>query len=221
MYPSKRPADTVAFRNAVVKYLEGLRTAALKSPQPAKQQASNAKAAVRSSRTPNSIGPSHTKGGMVKKPPLPPKRPVPSARSVSSLSSITPKQASTSRSASVGISKPSTLHSASKVLTGTDETKSSASSNPAVQSNITVHGWWWKDVPVRKSLFEECAGPRFERLILALSIHVLTLRDVRVTSSDPSRNDALVGLNSASNLDMFVSKSVGCTPSKTNHLMRC
>ncbi|KAJ7498205.1 hypothetical protein B0H11DRAFT_834746 [Mycena galericulata] len=33
--------------------------------------------------------------------------------------------------------------------------------------------WWWKDVVVRKSLLEECAGERFERLLLALSTHAL------------------------------------------------
>ncbi|KAJ7114000.1 hypothetical protein C8R44DRAFT_676439, partial [Mycena epipterygia] len=33
--------------------------------------------------------------------------------------------------------------------------------------------WWWRDVVVRKSLLEECAGERFERLLLALSTHAL------------------------------------------------
>ncbi|KAF7371182.1 hypothetical protein MSAN_00753700 [Mycena sanguinolenta] len=33
--------------------------------------------------------------------------------------------------------------------------------------------WWWKDVVVRKSLLEECAGEKFERLILALSTYAL------------------------------------------------
>ncbi|KAF5383838.1 hypothetical protein D9615_003855 [Tricholomella constricta] len=31
--------------------------------------------------------------------------------------------------------------------------------------------WWWKDVVVRKSLLEECAGDRFERLLLSVSTH--------------------------------------------------
>ncbi|KAI0313204.1 hypothetical protein OF83DRAFT_1142519, partial [Amylostereum chailletii] len=34
-------------------------------------------------------------------------------------------------------------------------------------------GWWWKDVVVRKSTLEECAGERFERIIIALSSHAL------------------------------------------------
>ncbi|KAJ7036646.1 hypothetical protein C8F04DRAFT_1095223 [Mycena alexandri] len=42
------------------------------------------------------------------------------------------------------------------------------SKTPAANS-----AWWWKDVVVRKSLLEECAGERFERLILALSTHAL------------------------------------------------
>jgi hypothetical protein len=208
MYPSKKPADVVAFRNAVVKYLEELRTTALKPSPPTKPQGSNSKVTARSTRTPNFMGPSHAKNDTVKKPS--PKRPLPSARSVSatassrsasSLSSMPSKQASTSRSVSVGISKSSTLRSVA------NETKSSASSTPGVQANTTkVHGWWWKDVPVRKSLLEECTGPRFERLLLALSIHVLMLHNARGASNDPSRNDALIGLKSASNLDMFVSK---------------
>ncbi|TFK17883.1 hypothetical protein FA15DRAFT_675736 [Coprinopsis marcescibilis] len=33
--------------------------------------------------------------------------------------------------------------------------------------------WWWRDVVVRKSLFEGCSGEKFERLLLSLSTHVL------------------------------------------------
>ncbi|PSR70707.1 hypothetical protein PHLCEN_2v13437 [Hermanssonia centrifuga] len=33
--------------------------------------------------------------------------------------------------------------------------------------------WWWKDIIIRKSLLEECAGDRFTRLLLALSTHAL------------------------------------------------
>ncbi|KAJ7650995.1 hypothetical protein FB45DRAFT_889291 [Roridomyces roridus] len=48
---------------------------------------------------------------------------------------------------------------------------SSAKSKP---TGGEEHGaWWWKDVIVRKSLLEECSGEKFERLILALSTHVL------------------------------------------------
>ncbi|KAJ7483478.1 hypothetical protein FB451DRAFT_1555437 [Mycena latifolia] len=40
-------------------------------------------------------------------------------------------------------------------------------------SPVVGAAWWWKDVVVRKSLLEECAGERFERLLLALSTHAL------------------------------------------------
>ncbi|KIM88355.1 hypothetical protein PILCRDRAFT_814255 [Piloderma croceum F 1598] len=39
-----------------------------------------------------------------------------------------------------------------------------------------VQAWWWKDIVVRKTLLEECAGERFERLLLALSTHALLKR---------------------------------------------
>ena len=61
------------------------------------------------------------------------------------------------------------------------------------EQNVNVDAWWWKDVLVRKSLLEECAGERlspanpyavtrlltygndrFERLLLALSTHTLS-----------------------------------------------
>ncbi|KIM34244.1 hypothetical protein M408DRAFT_36372, partial [Serendipita vermifera MAFF 305830] len=93
MYPTKKPADTVSFRNAVVKYFEGLRAVALKPP-PAK-----------------------------------------------------------SGSISRGLGR--------------------ANQPPSNEDSVKVHGWWWKDVLVRKSLFEECTGARFERLLLSFSIHVL------------------------------------------------
>ncbi|KAF8210954.1 hypothetical protein K438DRAFT_2011392 [Mycena galopus ATCC 62051] len=52
---------------------------------------------------------------------------------------------------------------------------SSHSSGKTVSSAAEMKsvGWWWKDVVVRKSLLEECAGEKFERLVLALSTHAL------------------------------------------------
>ncbi|KAJ7648234.1 hypothetical protein DFH06DRAFT_1095677 [Mycena polygramma] len=44
---------------------------------------------------------------------------------------------------------------------------------PSAVSDAKSVAWWWKDVVVRKSLLEECAGERFERLVLALSTHAL------------------------------------------------
>ncbi|KAF7345583.1 hypothetical protein MVEN_01577000 [Mycena venus] len=49
--------------------------------------------------------------------------------------------------------------------------------------------WWWKDVVVRKSLLEECAGERFERLVLALSTQAL-----RKGSAIHAEPDETVGL---------------------------
>ncbi|KAJ7155854.1 hypothetical protein C8R46DRAFT_1356262 [Mycena filopes] len=49
-----------------------------------------------------------------------------------------------------------------------------ASISSATQGKAGINfAWWWKDVVVRKSLLEECAGERFERLILALSTQAL------------------------------------------------
>ncbi|KAJ6580719.1 hypothetical protein B0H19DRAFT_982261 [Mycena capillaripes] len=40
-------------------------------------------------------------------------------------------------------------------------------------SGATGVAWWWKDVVVRRSLLDECAEEKFERLVLALSTHAL------------------------------------------------
>ncbi|OCH86938.1 hypothetical protein OBBRIDRAFT_837763 [Obba rivulosa] len=50
--------------------------------------------------------------------------------------------------------------------------------------------WWWKDVIVRKFLLEECYGERFEKLMLALSTHVLLSEVLKSPLSDrlPSFN---------------------------------
>ncbi|KXN88049.1 hypothetical protein AN958_07781 [Leucoagaricus sp. SymC.cos] len=50
--------------------------------------------------------------------------------------------------------------------------------------------WWWKDVMVRKSLLEECAGERFESLLVAFSAHVL-LHKSRAYSQDQIYNFAM------------------------------
>ncbi|KAJ6467993.1 hypothetical protein C8R47DRAFT_810656 [Mycena vitilis] len=46
-------------------------------------------------------------------------------------------------------------------------------SKTSAASDAKSVAWWWKEVVVRKSLLEECAGERFERLVLALSTHTL------------------------------------------------
>ncbi|KAL6306225.1 hypothetical protein BKA93DRAFT_824384 [Sparassis latifolia] len=58
-------------------------------------------------------------------------------------------------------------------------------------STDTASAWWWKDVVVRKSLLEECAGERFERLLLALSTHALfkKLSASPALSAEPGREE--------------------------------
>ncbi|KAF7964598.1 hypothetical protein HWV62_5089, partial [Athelia sp. TMB] len=48
-----------------------------------------------------------------------------------------------------------------------------------------VQAWWWKDVLVRKSLLEECAGERFERMLLSFSTHAL-LKYISSSETTPS-----------------------------------
>ncbi|KAG6844536.1 hypothetical protein H0H87_006126 [Tephrocybe sp. NHM501043] len=45
-----------------------------------------------------------------------------------------------------------------------------------------VVAWWWKDVVVRKSLLEECAGERFERLLLSISTHALLKGSAKISA---------------------------------------
>ncbi|KAL1674679.1 hypothetical protein EV122DRAFT_293300 [Schizophyllum commune] len=100
-YPCKKPSDSVAYRTALTKYLEGVRHSA--------------------------IGGSHAPA--------------------------------TGRSAK-GSPKEASIN------------KSSASAA------------WWKDVLVRKSTIEECAGEKFEKIMVALSIEVL-MRYVK-SARDPA-----------------------------------
>ncbi|KAG5643375.1 hypothetical protein DXG03_001023 [Asterophora parasitica] len=51
--------------------------------------------------------------------------------------------------------------------------------------------WWWKDVVVRKSLLEECAGERFERLLLSVSTHAL-LKGTSLCRPVPENTNALL-----------------------------
>lgn len=76
--------------------------------------------------------------------------------------------------------------------------RSTASAKPVRQKD--VFGWWWKDVPVRKSLLEESTGPRFERLLLALSAHAL-LASREATSKEYT--EILQSINASSNNNLF------------------
>ncbi|KAF9480368.1 hypothetical protein BDN70DRAFT_619803 [Pholiota conissans] len=59
---------------------------------------------------------------------------------------------------------------------------------PSEASENSDYAWWWKDVIVRKSLLEECAGDKFERLLLSLSTHTL------MRSSQALGQDMMSGL---------------------------
>ncbi|KAF8074586.1 hypothetical protein FPV67DRAFT_1474082 [Lyophyllum atratum] len=61
------------------------------------------------------------------------------------------------------------IYPTSKAITGASgKTKGK---EPAREADNAA--WWWKDVIVRKSLLEECAGERFERLMLSVSTHAV------------------------------------------------
>ncbi|KAJ7619989.1 hypothetical protein DFH06DRAFT_949532, partial [Mycena polygramma] len=58
-------------------------------------------------------------------------------------------------------------------LTAPSSKQARPESKTSAVSGAKSVAWWWKDVVVRKSLLEECAGEQFERLVLALSTHAL------------------------------------------------
>ncbi|CDO68363.1 hypothetical protein BN946_scf184815.g10 [Trametes cinnabarina] len=61
--------------------------------------------------------------------------------------------------------------------------------------------WWWKDVVVRKSILDECAGERFERLVLAFSSHAVLKNVTRMP-------DALVQAQSSSGVEQVTSNTL-------------
>lgn len=124
-----------------------------------------------------------------------------STRSASTTLSSRQAPSSSSAARNTSTSKPR----AASHSTTTQPSKSSDPKKPTTLESQSF-GWWWKDVPVRKSLLEECTGPKFERLLLALSIHALFTSPL----SSPSHIDrssylkALTKHNQASNMDLFV-----------------
>ncbi|OSD05308.1 hypothetical protein PYCCODRAFT_1223699 [Trametes coccinea BRFM310] len=65
---------------------------------------------------------------------------------------------------------------------------SSSRGQPASQSENDPPAWWWRDVVVRKSVLDECAGERFERLILAFSSHAVHKNVTRTPSALQSQS---------------------------------
>ncbi|KAG8804864.1 hypothetical protein FRC17_005887, partial [Serendipita sp. 399] len=202
MFPCKQPSDATAFRNAVIKYLETLRTNALK-PQPTKASSpAIATSTVRNVKKTTPLASTRA--------PVPTARPIPSGlkpnvgtnRSVSvstdpGFSGPQPrsKQVVTARSASVTLPKGTNPSTSAK--------RTDSPTTSILRDTTVSHGWWWKDSPVRKTLLEECTRPRFERLLLALSIHALVVCHSKLAGVLQDYVEILNGARTASNIDLF------------------
>lgn len=192
MYPCKQPSDTVSFRTAVIKYLEATRAAALK---PQKTKTAQPVKSYRNSRL-DSASSSNPKRNVPLKPSIPFSQPGSSVRSVSGTSTV--------RSASVASSNSSRAVSSANSAAQRSKHRSSKDEAPLKSDLPEPYGWWWKDVLVRKSLLEECTGDRFERLILALSVHALFITRRELSRHDQKVAELLDGLDVSSNLALFV-----------------
>ncbi|KAI9062678.1 hypothetical protein FKP32DRAFT_1573437 [Trametes sanguinea] len=69
----------------------------------------------------------------------------------------------------------------------------SASRGLVAQPEHEPQAWWWRDVVVRKSVLDECAGERFERLILAFSSHAVLKNVTRTPAALPSQSLSVEG----------------------------
>ena len=168
MYPCAEPSQSTAFQLAVLKYLEGAREKALNAaPPPASKVNSKSKGAER----PRAISTTSK----------PPQRPThhPSASDTTlRRTKVTIKPPLPRINSSKAKASPTTTN----VVAPGSRTTSSASSvtlrNPPQSerqkvSKPPITGWWWRHVVIRKATLEECTGEKFERLLLALSIHAL------------------------------------------------
>ncbi|KAK7031836.1 hypothetical protein R3P38DRAFT_2925834 [Favolaschia claudopus] len=82
---------------------------------------------------------------------------------------------STSFRASLAKFAENLRHSAlSLTVSSNQQTRTTSSKTASPSADGKNLKWWWKDVVVRKSLLEECSGEKFERLVLALTIHALS-----------------------------------------------
>ncbi|KAG8800455.1 hypothetical protein FRC17_006874, partial [Serendipita sp. 399] len=202
MFPCKQPSDATAFRNAVIKYLETLRTNALK-PQPTKSSSpATAASTVRIVKKLTPLASTRAPAATARPTPSGSKPNIGSNRSVSvstdpGFSGPQPrsKQAVTARSASVTIPKGTNSSLSAK--------RTDSPTTSVLRDTTVSHGWWWKDSPVRKTLLEECTGPRFERLLLALSIHALVVCHSKLEGVLQEYVEILNGARTASNIDLF------------------
>ncbi|EMD38994.1 hypothetical protein CERSUDRAFT_47577 [Gelatoporia subvermispora B] len=76
---------------------------------------------------------------------------------------------------------------------GTPTNSSRSRSKGEIVDATAETAWWWKDVIVRKSLLEKCCGERFEKLMLALSTHVLLNEVLKSESHGQLPSDRPVG----------------------------
>ncbi|PVG04890.1 hypothetical protein CPB86DRAFT_721454 [Serendipita vermifera] len=217
MFPSKQPSETLAFRNAVTKYLETLRSTGLKAST---SKDTTAKAATVAAST----SASRVKKAPALKSSTPSSRPIPPTRSVSTASSSrtitssgSSRQASSTRSASATVPKsnPTASDLRGSSVQRQDPKKHIGQQNSS--ASTVDFGWWWKDVPVRKSLLEECTGARFERLLLALSIHALFVCKFK-NDSHPLPSTLQLPPYNASNLELF--NTLSCQPEDYQSLVQ-
>lgn len=167
MYPCSDTSQSTAFRLATLKYLEGAREKALNAAQrPAPRANSNSKGAERPRTTSTTSKPLQkttlqpsTSDATVRRPKVTVKPPLP--RIYSSKAKASPT------ATNVVASGSRTTSAASSVTLLSRPRSESQKASPPVNS------WWWRDVVIRKAILEECTGERFERLLLALSIHAL------------------------------------------------
>ena len=168
MYPCTNTSQSTAFRLATTTYLEEVRQTAL-----------NANGRPTPKVNTGSKGPHRTRTISTTS------KPLQRTLSQSSISDTTGRRHKVTIKPSlsrINSSKAKPSPTTTNVVAPGPRTTSSASSvtllNPSQNeskkaSKPTVNGWWWRDIVIKKANLEECTGEKFERLLLAFSIHTL------------------------------------------------
>lgn len=171
MYPCANTSQSTAFRLATLKYLEEARQTALNATSQPVPKVNTASKGAHRARTISSTSTTS--------------KPLRRTVSQSSTSDTTVRRTKVTIKPSlpqINSSKAKTSQTTTNVVASGSRTTSSASSVtplnlPQSESQKapkpTVNGWWWRDVVIRKAILEECTGEKFERLLLAFSIHAL------------------------------------------------
>ena len=168
MYPCADTSQSTAFQLAVLKYLEGAREKALNAapPPPSKIDSkakgterprtisTTSKPLQRPTHQPSMSDTTMRRTKVTIKPPLPRINPSKTKASPAAPNVVVPGPRTTSSASSVTLRNP-------------PQSESQKVSKPPIT------GWWWRNVVIRKATLEECTGEKFERLLLALSIHAL------------------------------------------------